>query len=493
MADVAPVIIIKKVKKSHGGAHHGGNWKVAYADFMTAMMVCFLLLWLLNSVTEEQMAGIANYFSPTALSYTMSGAGGMFGGQSMLSPGAMKNSRSEAGVTVSLMPLNENEIPDIEGMPAEKKGTLEEDDILDEPGALGKSKDAYNEESADGEKAENQLYSRNLLKVDVLDDESASEILQRLEQQGFAEADLAAELISNFKSDQISGQELAEELEDMLAEQGLEGSDAGADLLELVEQQTLANAGIFEDLRLELEREGFEDVGLAAELIEKYRRQELTGEEASEEMRRLLEQQGLGDTDAGDELLEILKQQLLEEARISDQQFKEHEQREFERAEASLRRAIEQNPALKEFAENLIVDMTPQGMRIQIADAEKRSMFPSGSAEMYDYTSELLGQIMKAIEALPNDIALIGHTDATPYRRDNGYSNWELSTDRANSSRRALIDAGLDEKRIVRVVGMAAQEPLNVEDPLSAENRRISVLILRIAPTAAAALAPPKG
>jgi chemotaxis protein MotB len=123
--------------------------------------------------------------------------------------------------------------------------------------------------------------------------------------------------------------------------------------------------------------------------------------------------------------------------------------------------------------------MTPQGMRIQIADAEKRSMFPSGSAEMYDYTGELLGQIMKVIESLPNDIALIDHTDATPYRSDNGYSNWELSTDRANSSRRALIDAGLAESRIVRVVGMAAQQPLNVEDPFSAENRRISVLILR--------------
>jgi flagellar motor protein MotB len=121
MAD-GVTIIIKKVKKSHGGGHHGGNWKVAYANFMTAMMAFFLLLWLLNSVSEEKMAGISNYFSPTALSYTMSGAGGMFGGQSMLSPGAMKNSRSEAGVTVSLMPLNENEIPDIEGMPAEKKG-----------------------------------------------------------------------------------------------------------------------------------------------------------------------------------------------------------------------------------------------------------------------------------------------------------------------------------------------------------------------------------
>ncbi len=425
------------------------------------------------------MAGIANYFSPTALSYTMSGAGGMFGGQSMLAPGAMKTSRSEAGVTVSLMPLNENEIPDIEGMPAEKKGTLEEDDVLDEPGALGKSKDAYNEESADGEQAETQLFSRNVLKVDALDNESTSEILQRLEQQGFADAALAAEMINKFKADELTGQELTDELQQMLAEQGLESANAAVELLDLVEQQTMANAGISQELLAQLELEGFEHTGLAAELIDKFLRDELTEAEASEALRKLLEKQGIEDTDASAELLGILEQQIIEENKISEALFKQREQDEFERAEASLRNAIEQNPDLKEFAKNLIIDMTPQGMRIQIADAEKRSMFPSGSADMYDYTGELLGQIMVAIESLPNDIALIGHTDATPYRSDNGYSNWELSTDRANSSRRALIDAGLSESRIVRVVGMAAQEPLNIEDPFSAENRRISVLILR--------------
>lgn len=196
-------------------------------------------------------------------------------------------------------------------------------------------------------------------------------------------------------------------------------------------------------------------------------------------MRKLLEKQGIEDTDAGAELLAILEQQTLEEKNISEAQFKAREQQEFEQAEASLRKAIEQNPDLKEFVENLIIEMTPQGMRIQIADAEKRSMFLSCSAEMYDYTGELLGQIMVAIESLPNDIGLAGHSDATPYRRDNGYSNWELSTDRANSSRRALINAGFAESQIVRVVGMAAQELLNVEDPFSAENRRISVFILR--------------
>jgi chemotaxis protein MotB len=118
-------------------------------------------------------------------------------------------------------------------------------------------------------------------------------------------------------------------------------------------------------------------------------------------------------------------------------------------------------------------------MRIQIADAEQSSMFASGSARMLPQTKHLLDKILQAIKTLPNDIAILGHTDSVPYHGDNGYSNWELSTDRANASRRALMEAGLPASRIVRVVGMADTEPLIPEDPTSPQNRRISVLILR--------------
>ena len=407
MATANETIIIKRVKKRHGGGHHGGQWKVAYADFVTAMMAFFLMLWLLNATTEEQMAGIANYFSPTALSYTESGAGGMLGGATMLAPGAMDSATTEGGATVSLMPLNKNEIPDVEGLPAEKKGTLEEDDILDEPGALGKSKDAYNEESADAEKAEEQYYSRNLLDIESLDDESAATLLKRLEQQGFGEVEVAAELLESLKKGEMNGADVAEELREMLEDEGLEGSEAAQALLAMLEAGQFAAAGVSKELLRELE------------------------------------------------------------------------QRDFERAEAALRESIANSPELREFSQNLIIDMTPQGMRIQIADAEQRSMFPSGSAEMYDYTEELLSQVMRAIMPLPNDIAIIGHTDATPYHSDAGYTNWELSTDRANSSRRAMVAAGLPAERIVRVVGMADHEPIDENDPFSAQNRRISVLILR--------------
>ena len=280
-------IIIKRVKKGGHGGHHGGAWKVAYADFVTAMMAFFLLLWLLNSVTEEQMSGIADYFSPTAASKAESGSGGVLGGQSMLSPGAMKTPMSQAGVTVSLMPLDSSVDPATEGQPADPK---------------------------------------------------------------------------------------------------------------------LANA-------------------------------------------------------------QAIRKKL--------------EQKEFEKAEAALRAAVEASPDLRGFSKNLVVDMTPEGMRIQITDAERSSMFPSGSAEMFPYTQKLLNKIVQVIEKLPNDIAVIGHTDATPYHTASGYSNWELSSDRANASRRALIHAGLPAKRIVRVVGKADKEPFVADDPFSPLNRRISIILLR--------------
>ncbi len=292
-------IIIKKVRKKAGhAAHHGGAWKVAYADFVTAMMAFFLLLWLLNATTEEQMAGLADYFAPTVASVSVGGAGGVMGGRSMLSPGSADSSMTKPGVAVSLMPLEETDVPDYEGDPGETpEGEPDSDSIGSSP----------------------------------LDER----LLQQLEQM------------------------------------------------------------------------------------------------------------------------------------------------EFEKAETELREAIEASPELREFSENLLIDMTAEGMRIQIADAEQRSMFPSGSNEMYPHTRQLLDKIVQVISALPNDVAVIGHTDAAQYQSGHEYGNWELSTDRANASRRMLVELGFPEWRIARVVGMADQDPLILEDPFSPENRRISILLLR--------------
>ncbi|NIA67011.1 flagellar motor protein MotB [Pelagibius litoralis] len=165
-----------------------------------------------------------------------------------------------------------------------------------------------------------------------------------------------------------------------------------------------------------------------------------------------------------------------------DRLAQELEQERFDAAEAELQQAIAAVPDLADFAKNLVVDQTPEGLRIQIIDQEGKSMFASGSASMYPHTQRLLALVTNAIDQLDNPVAIKGHTDATPYSSDNGYSNWELSTDRANSSRRALIAAGLPASRIASVVGRADQEHFIKEDPFSPRNRRISIVLLRQAP-----------
>ncbi len=301
--DNAPPIIIKRVKKA-AHAHHGGAWKVAYADFVTAMMAFFLLLWLLQATTEEQKLGLADYFSPASISRNTSGAGGMLGGRTFTKKGANRHDQSPVGVMIKL-PTN---LPDWDNI-----GDPVENTATEETGAGAR------EESAPGQPNETEL----------------------------------------------------------------------------------------EEMRAEREAE------------------------------------------------------------------------QFAKAEQALRQAIEEVPELESLVNNLLIDQTPEGMRIQIVDAEGKSMFPLSSARMYEHTRKLLGLVADAVRTLPQQIAVKGHTDAAPFVNDNGYSNWELSTDRANSSRRALIEAGLPSARIASVAGLADTEHLDEDDPLSPRNRRISIILLR--------------
>ncbi len=309
MADqVAPIIIIKKIKKVAAG-HHGGAWKVAYADFVTAMMAFFLLMWLLNATTDDQKSGIADYFTPATVSKSKSGAGGMLGGQSVSSPGAMQSRTAVPSASLQL------------------KAT--------------------------------------------------------------------------------SG-----------------ASDGDAD----------------------------EDVGS-------------TG---SEDLTKLTD----------DELNEALAQR---------------EEDMFDKAEQELRQAIQEIPELKEMEKNLVIDRTPEGLRIQIVDQEGKPMFALGSAKMFDRTTKLLAKIAQVVAGLPNKISISGHTDSTPFKgKAAGHGNWELSAGRALSSHRALIDGGLSIKRIAKIVGKADTDPLLPEEPRSARNRRISIVLLREAGSAANAAAAAK-
>ena len=303
-SNAAPVIIKRVKKAAHG--HHGGAWKIAYADFVTAMMAFFLLMWLINTTSPEQKRGIADYFAPANISRTTSGGGGLLGGKSFSSEGARANGAQS---------------------PEQK------------------SKSAPQTET---------------------------------------------------KSEQSSEE----------AKSGTGG-----------EQQ-------------------------AAPPSEKQ----------------------------------------------IDDAIAQREQKEFEMAEQSLRQAMQDLPELAELSKNLIIDQTPEGLRIQIVDQEGRPMFPPGSAEPYDRAVTLIGQVAKVVQRLPNRISISGHTDSASFVSDKGYSNWDLSADRANTSRRILQSAGVANDRIYQVSGKAGSEPLFPNDPYLVGNRRISIVLLREAPVLPASL-----
>ncbi len=287
MSSNQPPPIIKRVKKGHHDAHHGGAWKIAYADFVTAMMAFFLLLWLLNVATEDQKKGIANYFAPINVSKSKSGSGGVLGGRNLNEPGPMRTSTSSVTVAVPLPPVPPTEqVNDAEDMRS-------------------------------------------------VDEETIEEMIREREEEQFAEAELA------------------------------------------------------------------------------------------------------------------------------------------------LRQAIQEVPEMRQLADNLLIDKTPEGLRIQLVDQERLAMFPLGSDAMFEHTRTLLALVAEVVDRMSNKIAVTGHTDATPYATQSGYSNWELSTDRANSSRRALVDHGLPANRIARVAGLADREPLIADDPSDPRNRRISIVLLR--------------
>lgn len=140
---------------------------------------------------------------------------------------------------------------------------------------------------------------------------------------------------------------------------------------------------------------------------------------------------------------------------------------------------IESSPLLRQFKPQLLIDITPEGLRIQIVDSSNRPMFDRSSAVVQSYMHAILRELSPVINAQPNKITLSGHTDATKYAQgDKSYSNWELSADRANASRRELVAGGLQEVKILRVMGVASSMNLNQEDPLAPVNRRISIVVL---------------
>lgn len=182
-----------------------------------------------------------------------------------------------------------------------------------------------------------------------------------------------------------------------------------------------------------------------------------------------------GDIDAKSKTVN-LKETNAEQAR---KEFEEREKALLGELKESIEKLIESNPALKQFKSQLLIDITSEGLRIQIVDEQNRPMFDTSSADLKPHTRVILREIGKALNAVHNKLSLSGHTDAAQYGGgDKGFSNWELSANRANSSRRELIAGGMDEHKVLRVVGLASTVLFDKNDPLSSINRRISIVVL---------------
>jgi chemotaxis protein MotB len=198
-----------------------------------------------------------------------------------------------------------------------------------------------------------------------------------------------------------------------------------------------------------------------------------------------------------------MKRRLAEEAAKAE--VARQDARRIESLRARIEAMITASPRLNEYRSQIRLETTPDGLQIQIVDDQARPMFDSGSALVKPYMRDILREIGAALTGVENRISLSGHTDNKPYGNgDRGYSNWELSSDRANASRRELVAAGMPDERLGRVVGLAASNLLDTQNPGAPVNRRITLTVLTreaesrliggatIAPSTGAPAAPPQ-
>jgi chemotaxis protein MotB len=296
-------IIIKRIKKGGHDAHHGGAWKVAYADFVTAMMAFFLLMWLINTTTPEQKRGIADYFAAQSISQTVSGSGGVLGGK------VLGQESAKAGGAVSVFQKSSPPAP---------SDTTHSNNPADKRGGTTQS---------DGTAPDSQVTSDDHL------------------------------------------------------------------------ERSVPSA----------------------------------------------------------------------------------QKQEFAAAAESIRQAIQDNPDIAQLSKQVLIDQTPEGLRIQLVDQDGRPMFEAGTANPTPQARKVLQEVARIVDRLPNRVSISGHTDSKPFAGANG-GNWELSAARANAARAILQSAGLSGDRVYEVSGKAGSEPLLPEDPNASANRRLSIVLMNEAP-----------
>ncbi len=161
-----------------------------------------------------------------------------------------------------------------------------------------------------------------------------------------------------------------------------------------------------------------------------------------------------------------------------DELAEENERKRLEQLQQQLEELVQTSEAFSAFKDQIMIDITPNGLRIQIVDRDKRPMFDSGSSELKIYSRRILYGLADVLKKVPNKLSITGHTDATPFDLGN-YGNWELSSDRANSARRALVRGGIPVEKISRVEGFADSVLFDKDNPKSPINRRIAIIVLK--------------
>lgn len=161
-----------------------------------------------------------------------------------------------------------------------------------------------------------------------------------------------------------------------------------------------------------------------------------------------------------------------------DSNGKAEETQQMELMKQKLEEEIEQSASLNQLKEQLKIDVTPNGLQVQILDDRKRPMFGSGVDLPKEYAMDLLREVGKVLATANNKISIAGHTDSSGYHSNSEYTNWELSADRANAARRLLLEGGVDTQQIAQAVGMADTVPFDKENPYNPRNRRISIVVL---------------
>lgn len=165
--------------------------------------------------------------------------------------------------------------------------------------------------------------------------------------------------------------------------------------------------------------------------------------------------------------------------RPANQESERRDTQRLQNLKNQIETLIENDPVLRQFRPQLLMDMTPEGLRIQIVDQQNRPMFEVGSAEVQPYMRKILRELGPLFNEISNSLTISGHTDAQQYARgERAYSNWELSADRANAARQELVAGGMQEGKVKRILGLASTVNLIKDDPTAAVNRRISLVVL---------------